>query len=189
MTKLTHDEFLERLRERNSHYAADEFEVLGEYAGISAPLRCRCLVCGKVWDGNPDSMLRRNSRCPKCGRAAAGKSSGKSRTLTHEAFVGRAANACSDIEIIGRYADGQHEAGRPLPYLRLFLGCLPRDSAAFLLLPLLYQPRRGGRGQRPRYHASGDRGGVGLRTQRGAETHRRRGGFLQKDLVAMPRGT
>ena len=104
MGKLSHDEFLARLRYHNSHYADGEFDVLGEYAGISAPLRCRCLVCGNVWVGNPDSMLRRNSRCPKCGRAAAGKSSGKSRTLTHGAFVGRAVDACPDIEIIGRYA-------------------------------------------------------------------------------------
>lgn len=103
MGKLSHDEFLRRLRERNSHYADGEFEVLGEYAGISTPLRCRCLVCGDIWDGNPDSMLRRNSRCPKCGRRAAGKTSGKSRTLTHEAFVGRAADACPDIEIVGKY--------------------------------------------------------------------------------------
>lgn len=103
MGKLSHDEFLRRLRERNSHYADGEFEVLGEYAGISTPLRCRCLVCGDIWDGNPDSMLRRNSRCPKCGRRAAGKASGKSRTLTHEAFVGRAADACPDIEIVGKY--------------------------------------------------------------------------------------
>lgn len=103
MGKLSHDEFLRWLRERNSHYADGEFEVLGEYADISTPLRCRCLVCGDVWDGNPDSMLRRNSRCPKCGRKAAGKTSGKSRTLTHEAFVGRAADACSDIEIVGKY--------------------------------------------------------------------------------------
>lgn len=103
MGKLSHDEFLRRLRERNSHYADGEFEVLGEYTGISTPLRCRCLVCGDIWDGNPDSMLRRNSRCPKCGRRAAGKASGKSRTLTHEAFVARAADACPDIEIVGKY--------------------------------------------------------------------------------------
>lgn len=104
MGKISRGEFLGRLREQNSHYAATEFEVLGEYAGISTPLPCRCLVCGNVWDGNPDSMLRRNARCPKCGRAAAGKSSGKSRTLTHEAFVERAAACCPDIEITGRYA-------------------------------------------------------------------------------------
>lgn len=104
MGKLSQGEFLERLRERNSHYADGEFEVLGGYAGISTPLRCRCLVCGNVWDGNPDSMLWRNSRCPKCGRAAAGKNSGESRTLTHEAFVGRAADACPDVEVVGRYA-------------------------------------------------------------------------------------
>lgn len=103
MGKLSHDEFLRRLRERNSHYADGEFEVLGEYAGISTPLRCRCLVCDDVWDGNPDSMLRRNSRCPKCGRRAAGKASGKSRALTHETFVERAADACPDIEIVGKY--------------------------------------------------------------------------------------
>ena len=62
MGKLSHDEFLARLRYHNSHYADGEFDVLGEYAGISAPLRCRCLVCGNVWVGNPDSMLSRNSR-------------------------------------------------------------------------------------------------------------------------------
>lgn len=104
MGKIGHDEFLGRLRERNSHYANGEFEVIGDYAGISTPLRCRCLVCGNVWGGNPDSMLRRNARCPKCGRAAAGKSSGKSRMLTHEAFAERAAACCPDIEITGRYA-------------------------------------------------------------------------------------
>ena len=61
MGKISQGEFLGRLREQNSHYAAGEFEVLGEYAGISTPLPCRCLVCGNVWDGNPDSMLRRNA--------------------------------------------------------------------------------------------------------------------------------
>ena len=95
MGKMSRDEFLGRLQERNSHYAAGEFEVIGEYDGISVPLRCRCLVCANVWDGNPDSML---------GRAAAGKSSGKSRTLAHEAFVGRAAATCPDVEVVGRYA-------------------------------------------------------------------------------------
>lgn len=104
MGKISQGEFLGRLREQNSHYAAGEFEVLGEYAGISTPLPCRCLVCGNVWDGNPDSMLRRNARCPKCGRAAAGKSSGKSRMLTHETFAERAVACCPDIEITGRYA-------------------------------------------------------------------------------------
>ena len=104
MGKISQGEFLGRLRDRNSHYAASEFEVVGEYAGIGTPLPCRCLVCGNVWDGNPDSMLRRNARCPKCGRAAAGKSSGKSRMLTHEAFAERAAACCPDIEITGRYA-------------------------------------------------------------------------------------
>lgn len=104
MGKISQGEFLGWLCERNSHYAAGEFEVVGEYAGISTPLTCRCLVCSNVWDGNPDSMLRRNARCPKCGRAAAGKSSGKSRMLTHEAFAERAAACCPDIEITGRYA-------------------------------------------------------------------------------------
>lgn len=104
MGKISQGEFLGRLRDRNSHYAVSEFEVVGEYAGIGTPLPCRCLVCGNVWDGNPDSMLRRNARCPKCGRAAAGKSSGKSRMLTHEAFTERAAACCPDIEITGRYA-------------------------------------------------------------------------------------
>lgn len=104
MGKLSPGEFLDRLRERNSHYADGEFEVIGEYIGISTPLSCRCLVCGNIWNGNPDSMLRRNSRCPKCARRAAGKISGKSRTLTHEAFVGRAADACPDVEVVGRYA-------------------------------------------------------------------------------------
>lgn len=104
MGKISQGEFLGRLREQNSHYAAGEFEVLGEYAGISTPLPCRCLVCGNVWDGNPDSMLRRNARCPKCGRVAAGKSSGKSRMLTHGAFAERAVACCPDIEITGRYA-------------------------------------------------------------------------------------
>lgn len=104
MGKISQGEFLGWLCERNSHYAAGEFEVVGEYAGISTPLPCRCLVCSNVWDGNPDSMLRRNARCPKCGRAAAGKSSGKSRMLTHEAFAERAAACCPDIEITGRYA-------------------------------------------------------------------------------------
>lgn len=104
MGKISQGEFLGRLRDRNSHYAASEFEVVGEYAGIGTPLPCRCLVCGNVWDGNPDSMLRRNARCPKCGRTAAGKSSGKSRMLTHEAFAERAVACCPDIEITGRYA-------------------------------------------------------------------------------------
>ncbi|WP_432315891.1 hypothetical protein [Collinsella aerofaciens] len=186
MGKMNQDEFLGRLRNRNSHYAAGEFEVLGEYAGIGAPLRCRCLVCGNVWDGNPDSMLRRNSRCPKCGRPAAGKSSGKSRTLTHEEFVGRATDVCPDIEVVGRYAGAN---------TRLVVRCrtcgysweaFPATILRSCSCPCCTNRVAVEGGQRPRDHASRYRGGVGLRAQWGAEAYRRRGGLLQKGLVAMP---
>ena len=41
---------------------------------------------------------------PNAGGRPPGKSSGKSRTLAHEAFVGRAAATCPDVEVVGRYA-------------------------------------------------------------------------------------
>ena len=53
MGKISQGEFLGRLRDRNSHYAASEFEVVGEYAGIGTPLHVAALCAATYGTATP----------------------------------------------------------------------------------------------------------------------------------------
>jgi len=60
--KLTHEEFLEKLKEKNEHYRNGEFEVISEYRNISEPLflKNKYAICRlspiRLYEGNNISI-------------------------------------------------------------------------------------------------------------------------------------
>ena len=50
--KLTHEQFTERLKEKNI-----TVEVVGKYEGALTAINCKCGVCNKVWPVLPNSLI------------------------------------------------------------------------------------------------------------------------------------
>lgn len=69
VAKLSKDEFLEKLLEKNSHYQNGEFKVVGDYINAVTPIVCECPIHG-VWETRPSHLLSRSTGCPECGKKA-----------------------------------------------------------------------------------------------------------------------
>lgn len=59
--KLTHDEFLKKLA--NLHI--DNIDIVGAYVNSRTDVKCRCKMCGHIFDRLPSVLLKSN-QCPKC---------------------------------------------------------------------------------------------------------------------------
>lgn len=60
---ITHDEYIKKLQESNSHY--DSFEILNEYTRATDKIKCRCKICGNEWCTVASELIR-GSGCPVC---------------------------------------------------------------------------------------------------------------------------
>jgi hypothetical protein len=103
MRKLTHEEFLEKLLQKNKHYANGDFVVVGRYFGNNKPINCHCNIHGLDWATTP-AKLYRGWGCSVCGI----ESGAKNRTLTQEVFLNKLSQknehyANGDFNVIGKY--------------------------------------------------------------------------------------
>ena len=71
--KITTDDFIEKLRGKNTHFQKGEFRVVGEYVNAVTPIECECPVHGIWKTSRPNDLLASNTGCPKCGRSRNGK--------------------------------------------------------------------------------------------------------------------
>ena len=99
MRKLTHEEFLKRLYDKNKH--AQDIEILGTYIDRRTKILCKCKKCGYEWEVLPGSLLQ-GTGCIKC----AGKRIAQKRAKTHEEFMEKFYEKnihAQDIEVVGTY--------------------------------------------------------------------------------------
>lgn len=94
--KLTHEEFINKIKERNKH----NITILDEYQGTNNKIKTMCNNCGNVWDAWPSDLLN-NHGCMKCGR----KRAGRKLALSHDEFLSRVREVNKNVTIIGRYTD------------------------------------------------------------------------------------
>lgn len=80
--KLTREEFLDRVLQKNKHYANGEFDIIGEYINYHKPIACYCERHNLFWDPTPASLCD-GWGCPNCGT----ESTANHRRLSHEKFV------------------------------------------------------------------------------------------------------
>lgn len=59
--KRTHEEFIEILKSKSNN-----IKVLGNYNNSTTNIKCECLVCGYIWDANPNKLLSEKHYCPLC---------------------------------------------------------------------------------------------------------------------------
>lgn len=86
--KKTHQQFLNDLVQLTSTVS-----VLEKYAGDGKKIKCKCAVCGYVWEIKPNDLLNGHN-CPKCAKVA---------LKTHEEYISDASRIQPDIEILGTY--------------------------------------------------------------------------------------
>lgn len=80
--------------------------VLGNWVNVDTPIKCRCNICGNIWEPRPDVLLR-GGGCGKC----AIKSNSQKRVYSHKEFVAefkkKQPENFKNIEFISEYA-GSH---------------------------------------------------------------------------------
>lgn len=90
--RKTQEEFEIQLAAVNS-----DIQVLGNYVNFDTRIKCKCKICGWIWEGFPSNLLR-GARCPKCtGRAP----------LSRDDFLKRLSNINNNIEVVGDYVNTQ----------------------------------------------------------------------------------
>lgn len=96
--RLTHEEFIDRLKEKNHHYRNNEFDVVGRYFNQSTHIECRCNKCNHCWSTSPGVLLR-GSGCPECGRF----SRWDWKRWTHDEFVNAVICINNEIKVLDKY--------------------------------------------------------------------------------------
>ncbi|AKL83309.1 hypothetical protein D068_cds05480 [Bacillus atrophaeus UCMB-5137] len=95
--RKTHDQFLLEMKDAYG----DEYMVLGTYKNNSTKVLCRHNDCGYEWEVNPNNVLRKKSRCPRCSNEEQGKKKRKS----HEAFLFEVKEQVQDeYTVLGQYS-------------------------------------------------------------------------------------
>lgn len=88
----SHDKFTRELQEKN-----ENIEVIGKYINNKTKIKCKCNICGFIWDALPSNLLKktRPTGCPNCWKNRNGKS--------HNDFVKEISLINPNIKIIGDY--------------------------------------------------------------------------------------
>lgn len=82
--RLTREEFLEKVFQKNKHYANSEFDIIGEYVNYHTPIECYCERHDLHWNPTPASLCD-GWGCPACGT----ESTANHKRMTHEDFISR----------------------------------------------------------------------------------------------------
>ena len=85
--KLTHKEFMDRMRKINS-----DIEVLEEYVNSQIKIKVRCKIDGYEWEVVPNNLLN-GKGCPKCA----------GMYKTTEEFINELKEINDNIEVLGEY--------------------------------------------------------------------------------------
>lgn len=95
--KITHDEFMQKLDNKG---ILEKIEILSTYKTVKDRIKCKCKICGHIWNPMADYILRGNG-CPKCGVL---KRSSQ-RKYTNEQFLSKLHENNMNIRVLSQYVD------------------------------------------------------------------------------------
>ena len=127
--KLTHEEFIEKLKEKSLYYRQNRYDVVGKYNDAHTPIECYCNV-HKVTFYPCSNDLYNGSGCRQCGR----ENTSKQFRMAHEEFMNKLAatkrNICAldqylgcDTKIKFKCSEGHIWEATPYCVLNLGRGC------------------------------------------------------------------
>ena len=82
-----------------------DIEILSEYKNWNTKVKCKCKVCGHVWDGNVSSLLY-GSGCKICGHVKLWNSRGRKTT---QDIINEVAEVSPEIEVLGEYTGNKNK--------------------------------------------------------------------------------
>ena len=96
--RKTNEEFLKEVYEKNEYVQRGDIEILSEYVGVNAKIKCRCIKHDWIYWVAPSSLLN-NIGCRKCGHERTIASQKKS----HEQFIAEVHVLDPTITVVGLY--------------------------------------------------------------------------------------
>ncbi len=87
------EDFINQLSNINSN-----IEILSEYINAKTPIKCKCKICGNIWDSRPINLLT-GYGCSYC----ANEKSSKKQRKTMEKFIEEMSVINPNIEILSEY--------------------------------------------------------------------------------------
>ena len=102
MKKLTHEQFLDRMKKVHG----DKYTVIGTYTLSNIAVEIRHNACGRTWHPKPNVLLQDNTGCPHCNIERARAMFSK----THDQFVSEVRDAVGDeYRVIGTYVNNREK--------------------------------------------------------------------------------
>lgn len=96
--KITHEDFLKRLEERNPSFL-EKIEVIGRYNGCNSKIKLRCKKCGKEFERVAGKISKGNGSCPNCD-----KGRNQYKVFDTKVFIEEFNKVnIKDIKILGEY--------------------------------------------------------------------------------------
>lgn len=80
--KLTHEVFMNKVREKNEYIKNGKIEILGKYSGADKPIKCFCKKHNVVWNTTPNTLYS-NCGCHLCK----GEKISQSKFMSRDEFV------------------------------------------------------------------------------------------------------
>lgn len=96
--KLSKKHTLESFIEKYKNSINKNLEIIGEYVSLTTPIKCRCKICGNLWNPKPEH-IKRGHGCHKCSDLQRIKS----KTKTQKNFEEDVHQKCKHIKAIGKY--------------------------------------------------------------------------------------
>ena len=72
--RMTHEEFVKKIAERNSYYS--DIELLNNYSGALERIKCKCKKCSNEWSPIASSLIQ-GTGCPLCAKKRIAKTNSK----------------------------------------------------------------------------------------------------------------
>lgn len=96
--KLTHDEFVQKVFEKNEHVRNGEIEIRGKYITSQERIECYCKKHNVLWEPIAASLYN-NIGCKKCAKEGISEKN----SMTHEEFVDNMSVLHAGIKVLTQY--------------------------------------------------------------------------------------
>ena len=102
--KLTHEEFVDNVKQKNERVRSGDIEILGRYIGACERIECICYTHNIIW--NPiSSSLYKNIGCQQCR----GENISRSKLKSHMEFVNEVFALNNAVVVHGEYTGAYDE--------------------------------------------------------------------------------
>ena len=101
--RMSREEFIEKVKEKNEHVRNGDDEVSGEYNGFTEPIECRCNKHDVTWSPIAASLCK-GIGCRECKK----EKISEKKSMTHDEYVNGLQNINPTIKVLSKY-EGMHE--------------------------------------------------------------------------------